>query len=83
MSKVVAFKDNTIPGEPNQDIIDELERLLSEAMSGQLEAIAYSTVRQGAIGTGWAGGSGTRGNISSAILMLSYRYASALLEGGE
>lgn len=83
MSKVIAFKYNTIPGEPNKDIIEDLERLLAEAKAGQLEAIAYCTVRQGALGTGWVGGSGTRSAVSSAILMLSHRYAAALLEGGE
>lgn len=83
MSKVIAFKDNTIPGEPNKNIIDELERLLAEAKAGQLDAIAYCAVRQRTIGTGWAGGSGARSAISSAILMLSHRYAGALLMEGE
>jgi hypothetical protein len=83
MSKVVAFRENTIPGEPNADVIEDLERLLSEARSGELEAVAYCTVRKGIIGTGWVGGSGTRGSISSAILMLGHRYADALLGGNE
>lgn len=81
MSEIVAFKGNTVPGEPNKDIIADLEQLLSEAKAGQISAIAYCTVRQGTIGTGWAGGSGTRGDMSSAILMLSHRYAGALLMG--
>ena len=79
MSKVVAINGHTVPGEPNSDIIDELERLLDQARSGDLDAIAYCTVRKGCAGTGWVGGSGMRYPIGAAVMMLHHRYGEALL----
>ena len=81
MSNVLAFRDSIPPGQPNQDLIDTLERLLAEAKSGDLRALAIATVREGNItGTGWDGSDGTRHPLSSAIMMLHSRYASALME---
>ena len=83
MTKVVAIYGNTVPGEPNADMITDLERMLEEAKSGELQAIAYCTVREGHKGTGWVGNSGTRDSIAAAIAMLSHRYADALLHLGD
>ena len=83
MTNIVAIYGNTVPGEPNQDMIDDLDRMLGEAKSGELQAIAYCTVRDGHKSTGWVGNSGTSDSIAAAIAMLSHRYADALLRLGE
>lgn len=80
MSKIVAFAGNIVPGEANPDIVADVERLLIEARSGELTAIAYCTVRGDSKGTGWAGNAGTRDAIGAAILMLQHRYAAGLLD---
>lgn len=69
------------PDEPSADIVNELERLLDEAKSGRLIGIAYATYsQQGVQGTGWSGEAGTRHPLGTAIMMLSHRYSTALLE---
>jgi hypothetical protein len=81
---VVPFGDSILPGEANPALVAELERLLSEARSGDLRAIAYGSVRAGnVLGTGWVGSDGTRNPVATVILMLHSRYASALLSNGD
>ena len=81
MSKVVAFQGNIIPGEANPDIVDELERLLDEARSGELQAIAYCTVSGDAKGTGWPGNAGKSDALGVAVAMLSWRYIAEAMTG--
>jgi hypothetical protein len=83
MSKVVAFKGSIIPGEANPDIIEELERLLTEARSGELEAFAYCTVVGDAKGTGWTGNAGKSDALAAAIGMLSWRYIAEAMTGAD
>lgn len=79
---VVAFKNSIPPGQPNPDMVAEVERLLERAKSGELRGLAYATFATGDItGTGWVGSDGSRHPLSSAIAMLSHRYAAALLGG--
>ena len=80
---VVAFKDNILPSQPVQGVIDELESLLAEAKSGDLRAIGYCTVRENSKGTGWAGDAGTSEGLATAVSMLQHRFIAALLEGHE
>ena len=79
MSKVVSFQANIIPGNPNPDIVMEIERLLDEAKSGDLTGFAYCTIRNDNKGTGWSGNAGTRDSLGAAIMMLHHRYAAGLL----
>lgn len=77
---VVAFKDCIPPTEPNRSLVAELERLLDEAKSGDLRAMAYCTIRlYGSKGTGWDGADGTRDQLAACIAMLQHRYTAALL----
>lgn len=80
MSNVIALAPGNIPGEPDPEIIATLEGLLERAKSGELTGLAYATVTlDGTQGTGWQGVAGTRHPLGTAVMMLSHRYASALL----
>ena len=81
MSQIIAFKGGSIPGVADPDIVAELERLLEEAKSGDLQAIAYCTVRDDEKGTGWVGMAGTRDSIAASIAILQFRYCAQMLEG--
>lgn len=84
MTNVVRFGNETLPDEPDEEIIATLEKLLEDARSGELRAIAYGTIRRNSVvGTGWAGVAGTRFPLGAVIGMLSTRYHSVLLEGGK
>lgn len=79
---VVAFKNSIPPGEANPEMVEALEDLLSRAKSGELRGFAYATVSGGDFhGSGWEGSDGSRHPLSSAIMMLQFRYAEALLGG--
>jgi hypothetical protein len=81
MTKVVAIHGVTLDGEADPGVVEELERLLDLARSGELRGFAYATAQaQDVSGTGWAGANGSRHMLSSAIMMLSYRYAEALTQ---
>jgi hypothetical protein len=82
VSNVVPIFNTVPPGEVNEDIVEELERLLAEAKDGTLRGFAYCTTSQGDLtGTGWVGSDGSRHPLSSGILLLSSRYAQAMREG--
>lgn len=84
MGNVVKLHDETLPDEPDADIIAKLEELLSMAKTGELRGFAYATIRpQLVLGTGWLGTAGTRYPLAAVIGMLSTRYNNALLEGAE
>jgi hypothetical protein len=69
------------PLEPVDGVIEDLERLLAEAKAGTLVAFAYVSVkRDEVLGTGWAGGHGTRHLLGSGVGMLHHRYTACLLE---
>ncbi len=70
--------------EPVSDLIKTLEGLLEQARTGELQALAYCTVRaSGKIGTGWNGGAGTRFPLGSAVAILAVRYANGMAGDGE
>ena len=84
MSKVIAFRDTVLVGEPNPEIVETLERLLDEARSGELRGIAYAACKVGDVtATGWDGSDGSRHPLSTAIAVLNSRYARALYEVNE
>jgi hypothetical protein len=84
MNNVIKLREETLPDEPDADLIAKLEELLEMAKSGQLRGMAYATVKsQLVLGTGWSGTAGTRYPLSGAIGMLHTRYFNALLEPGE
>lgn len=84
MSKVVAFRDTVLAGDPNPDIVETLERLLEQARSGELRGIAYAACKVGDVtATGWDGSDGSRHPLSTAIAVLNSRYSRALYEVDE
>lgn len=83
MTKIVALNGNIIPGQPNPDIVADLEFLLEQAKSGSLAAFAFCTVYADVKGTGWSGNGGTRDSLHAAIAMLQHRYTRLMLEAGE
>jgi hypothetical protein len=79
---VVELKPGNLPDEPYAGVVETLERLLADAKSGNLRAIAYAVVRtQNVQATGWDGAAGTRHPMSGAIMILAHRYAEALHAG--
>lgn len=81
VTNVLRFGDASLHGEPNEEIISILEGLLEAARSGELCALAYATVKTNdVLGTGWAGGSGTRAPVAEVIMMLQHRYVAGLLD---
>ena len=81
MSNIIPLQGSIIPGQPNPDIVEELESLLAAARSGDLLAFAFCTVYADEKGSGWAGNGGTRDSIHAAIAMLHHRFTSAQMEG--
>lgn len=78
---VIAIKGATPPGEMNEDLVDLLEELLTDAKSGHLRGLAYaSTNVDGTNGTGWIGSDGARDPLATSIMILNHRYAEALQE---
>ena len=76
-----------IPGDVNQDVVDRLEELLKRARSGELRAIAYTTVLANtgdplgfATGTGWIMAEGTKWALSAAVMTLHHRVGEMLAE---
>lgn len=66
-------------GDPNLDLIVELESLLGRARAGEIQAVAWAySTQDGTVGTGWRGAKGTRHFISTALLILQHRYSEAL-----
>lgn len=79
---IVELKPGYLPDKPYEGVVATLERLLADAKSGNLRAIAYAVVRaQGVQATGWDGAAGTRHPMSGAIMILHHRYAEALHAG--
>ncbi len=71
-------------GQPHQDLVEDLERLLDDAKSGHLRGLAYATVMvDNSKGTGWVGADGTRDGIGLAVGLLQYRYMQSIYEDGE
>lgn len=80
MAEVVTLRGEAVRAEPDADLVEHLEALLARARAGDLRAVAYATVDDaGTAGSGWSGVFGTRHPLGSAVLMLSHRYAAALL----
>ncbi len=80
-AEIKTIHGGRIPNQPSTSIIEDLERLLSDAKSGRLVGLAYATASEdGVQGTGWTGEAGSRHPLGTAIMMLSYRYSAGLLE---
>lgn len=82
---VIALPGYTVPlaqGEPNKDVIIQLEKLLEKAKSGHLQAIAFCTFTSCKETTcGWVPGE-YKHQIASAILTMSHEYTKALVDEG-
>lgn len=75
-ANVVSLRGATIPGtrEADADVVSCLERLLNDARHGVVHGIAYVTVCDENMGTGWAGKADSHRMLAGAAL-LSYRMA--------
>lgn len=81
MAEIKTIHGGRVPGAPSAQVIEDLERLLAHAKEGKLIGFAYAGAHQdGSQVTGWSGEAGTRHPVGTAIMMLSHRYAVALLE---
>lgn len=75
MGDVVTVHGGHIAGQPDEDVIKQLEQLLERAKAGTLIGFAYATVgSQIEQATGWVGAAGTRHAIGTAIDILQQRY---------
>ena len=74
MSNIRSFK-NTIPmGEPNDELIGGLEKLLAEAKTGELRAVAMTGVRVGSRPfTVWFNDVSDWDKLCTGVLTLHYR----------
>ncbi len=60
-------------GEPNEELVSELEGMLSDAQSGHLRAVAYASVdRDRAIVTTWCGNC-DRHDMMAGVAKLNHR----------
>lgn len=83
MGEVLAVHGGHVTGEPDKDIIKELEELLAKAKSGDLIGFAYAEVLSNQDqGTGWCGVAGTRHPMGTAIDILQLRYVQAMMAKG-
>src|SRR5687767_11212926 len=79
MAEVLTIHGGTKPGEPVLEVVAALTRLLADAKAGTLRGFAYATVSGASpqepptTGAGWAGDA-CRHPLSSAIMMLQWRY---------
>lgn len=81
-AEIKTIHGGAAPNAPNKELVETLEGLLTEAMSGSLQAMAFATVRSNkAKGTGWNGAAGTRDALGMSIHMLAQRYTKACLDG--
>lgn len=82
MSNIVSLDKGALPpGEPDQEIIEILERYLSEARRGEITAVAIAVARPNEYtATQWCGASGTKFQLGHAISLLNHRYYQAILE---
>lgn len=80
MSAVIPIHGGRRPGEPDPDLVADLEKLLARARAGDLLALGFATVDEhGKLGTGWVGAGGTRWPLGCAIAMLGHRYPAELM----
>jgi hypothetical protein len=71
MTSVVSLFGGGAQNEPNADIIEDLEAILSAAKRGEIRAIAWTRMGpSGDIITGWNGDAGTRNALGFAVRML-------------
>ncbi|MEJ8571230.1 hypothetical protein [Microbaculum marinum] len=82
MADISTIHGGTVPGEPDADVIEDLERLLAQARRGSLTGFAYAAIHlDGTKATGWSGVAGTRDPLAAGISILQARYTRALIEG--
>ncbi len=82
-SNVVTIKGSTGVGEqPVEEVIDYCEKLLADARSGALRAVATAEVRQGgAISHGFAYGAYMIWTLGGAVLVLQSLFAEKFKNG--
>ena len=75
MADVVQFKVVDSTAEPNAEVIESLEALLSQAKAGVITALGYATVtNDGSFQTFWTGGKNMNFALCAGIMRLSWRY---------
>lgn len=81
MGNVFSIGGATPPGQPVEDIVELLERLLEEAKAGDIRGIAYAiSLNNGCKATGWEEADGSRDPLCTAIGILQHRYLAGLLD---
>lgn len=83
MSNVFSLKGAPIPGEPNADVIAELEDILAAAKQGELQAFAIATVAGSGKGTGWVVGPGDDDKLAASIAALAFQFTAWTLAGDD
>ncbi len=79
MSNVIAINGGGIPGEPDAEIITEIESILALAKSGAITGFAYAVTKPDMVfSTGWVGIAGTRNDLMASVMLLSHRLAAAV-----
>lgn len=81
MTAVVGLRGGAVPGsrDPDQEVIDDLEKLLEHARDGHLRGIAYAAIYDEKSTTSWAGRAAMFKFLSGTAL-LNYRVAKAVDE---
>lgn len=83
--KIIALPGCALPPqEADEDIVTELERLLSQAKAGEITGIAFATIKRNPArwATGWTG-QAPREDIHSAVQVLAGRVLKSFLDDPE
>lgn len=76
----VTVSDAPADAKPQRDVIDRLERLLAQARSGELQAVAVAAVTcRGAVRHCWADSEATFTQLMGAVTFLQVRYAQTFM----
>jgi hypothetical protein len=77
----VSDHDKPASGQPQQDLIEAIEKLLAAAKTGEVQAVAFAVIGDDRdIKTGWKGGF-VACELMAAVAWLYFRYGRAFDDG--